>query len=87
MIIGHHHSQSKFRSNKDSSNKRFDGTADLLGFGSLVTAASAIEVGSRKEGKTKRLSASKEALLMLCGAQAEKSGVMRISWIRTVAAR
>ena len=87
MVIGRHRGRSKFRSNKDSSNKRFDGTADLLGFGSPVTAASAVEVGSRKEGKTKRPSASKEALLMLCGAQAEKSGVMRISWIRTVAAR
>ena len=87
MIIGHHHSRGKFRSNKDSSNKWFDGTADLLGFGSPVTAVSAVEVGSRKEGKTKRLSASKEALLMLCEAQAEKSGVMRISRIRTVAAR
>ena len=86
MIIGHHHSQSKFRSNKDSSNKRFDGMTDLLGFGSLVTAASAVEVGSRKEGKTKRLSALKEALLMLCEAQAKKSGVMHISRIRAVAA-
>ena len=86
MIIGRHHSRSKFRSNKDSSNKWFDGIADLLGFGSLVTTASAVEVGSRKEGKTKRLSTSKDALLMLCEAQAEKSGVMRISRIRTVAA-
>ena len=71
MIIGRHHSRSKFRSNKDSSNKWFDGTTDLLGFGSLVTAALAVEVGSRKEGKTKRLSVSKEALLMLCEAQAK----------------
>ena len=86
MIVGRHHSQSKSRSNKDSSNKRFDGTTDFLGFGSLVTATSAVEVGSRKEGKTKRLSALKEALLMLCEAQAEKSGVMCISRIRTVAA-
>jgi len=87
MIIGHHHSRGKFRSNKDSWNKWFEGTADLLGFGSTVTAASAVEVGSRKEGKTKRLSALKEALLMLCEAQAKKSEVMRISRIRTVAAR
>ena len=87
MIVGRHHSRSKSRSNKDSSNKRFDETTDLLGFGSLVTTASAVEVGSRKEGKTKRLSASKEALLMLCEAQAKKSEVMRISRIRTVAAR
>ena len=87
MIIGHHHSRGKFRSNKDSSNKWFDGTVDLLGFGFPITAALAVEVGSRKEGKTKRLSASKEALLMLCEAQAKKSGVMRISRIRTVTAR
>ena len=87
MIIGRQHSRSKFRSNKDSSNKWFDGTVDLLGFGSPVTAVSAVEVGSRQEGKTKRLSALKEALLMLCEAQAEKSGVMRISRIRTVVAR
>ena len=87
MIIGRHHNWSKSRSNKDSSNKRFDGTTDLLGFGSPVMAVSAVEVGSRKEGKTKRLSALKEALLMLCEAQAEKSGVMRISRIRTVVAR
>ena len=87
MIVGCHHSRSKSRSNKDSSNKWFDGTADLLGFGSPVTAASAVEVGSRKEGKTKRLSALKEALLTLCEAQAKKLGVIRISRIRTVAAR
>ena len=68
MIIGRHHSQSKFRSNKDTSNKRFDGTTDLIGFGSSITAAAAVEVGSRKEGKTKRMSALKEALLMLCEA-------------------
>ena len=85
--MGRHHSRSKFKSNKDSLNKRFDGTADLLGFGSPVMAASAVGVGSRKKGKTKRLSASKEALLMLCEAQAKKSGVMHISRIRTVAAR
>ena len=87
MIIGRHHSRSKFRSNKDSSNKQFDGTTDLLGFGSSVMVASAIGIGSRKEGKIKRLSKSKEALLMLCEAQAKKSGVMRISRIRTVAAQ
>ena len=87
MIIGRHHNRSKSRSNKDSSNKRFDETANLLGFGSPVTVASTIEVGSRKEGKMKRPSASKEALLMLCEAQAKKSGVMRISRIRTVTAR
>ena len=58
----------------------------MLGFGSPVTATSAVEVGSRKEGKTKRLSALKEALLMLCEAQAKKSGVMHISRIRAVAA-
>ena len=63
--MGRHHSRSKFRSNKDSSNKWFDETADLLGFGSPVTTASAVEVGSREEGKAERLSASKEILLML----------------------
>ena len=60
---------------------------DLLGFEALVMTVLAVGVGSRKEEKAKRLSASKEALLMLCEAQAEKSGVMRISRIRTVAAR
>ena len=60
---------------------------DLLGFGSLVTAASTVGVGAKKEGKAERLSASKEILLILYEAQAEKSGVMRISRIRTVTAR
>jgi hypothetical protein len=59
---------------------------DLLGIGSLVMTASTIGVGSRKEGKAERPGASKE-ILMLHEAQAEKSGVMRISRIRTVTAR
>ena len=59
---------------------------DLLGFGSLVTTASTIGVGSRKEGKAERPSASKEILLMLYEAQAKKSGVMPISRIGTVTA-
>ena len=50
-------------------------------------AASTVGVGARKEGKAERLSASKEILLILYEAQAEKSGVMRISRIKTVAAR
>ena len=60
---------------------------DLLGFASLVTTASTVGVGSRKEGKAERSGASKEILLMLYEAQAKKSGVMRISRIRTVTAR
>ena len=60
--------------------------ADLLGFEALVMAASAVGVGSRKEEKAKRPSASKEILLMLCEVQAKKSGVMCISRIRTVTA-
>ena len=60
---------------------------DLLGFGSLVTTASTVRVGSRKEGKAERSSVLKEILLMLYEAQAKKSGVMRISRIRTIAAR
>ena len=60
---------------------------DLLGFGSLVTTASTVGVASRKEGKAERPGVSKEILLMLYEAQAEKSGVMRISRIRTVTAR
>ena len=38
---------------------------DLLGFASLVTTASTVGVGSRKEGKAERPGASKEILLML----------------------
>ena len=60
---------------------------DLLGFGSLVTTASTVGGGSRKEGKAERPSASKEILLMLYEAQAERSRVMRISRIRTVMAQ
>ena len=37
--------------------------ADLLGFEALVMTASAVGVGSRKEGKPKRPRASKEILL------------------------
>ena len=60
---------------------------DLLGFGSLVTSVSTVGVGSRKEGKAERPGASKEILLMLYEAQAERSRVMRISRIRTVMAQ
>ena len=60
---------------------------DLLGFGSPVTAASTIGVGSREKGKAERPGALKEILLMLYEAQAEKSGVMHISRIRTVMAQ
>jgi len=60
---------------------------DLLGFGSLVTTASTVGVASRKEGKAERPGASKEILLMLYEAQAERSRVMRISRIRTVMAQ
>ena len=60
---------------------------DLLGFGSLVTAASTVGVDSRKKGKAERPGASKEILLMLYVAQAKKLGVMRISWIRTITTR
>jgi len=60
---------------------------DLLGFGSQVTTASTFGVSSKKEGKAERPGASKEILLMLYEAQAKKSGVMRISRIRTVTAR
>ena len=59
----------------------------LLGFGSLVTTASTVGVGSRKEGKAERPGASKDILLMLYEAQAERSRVMRISRIRTVMAQ
>ena len=38
---------------------------DLLGFGSLVTTASTVVVGFRKDGKAERPGASKEILLML----------------------
>ena len=41
----------------------FDETTDLLGFEVLVMTASAIGVGSRKEEKAKRRSASQEILL------------------------
>ena len=41
----------------------FDETTDLLGFEVLVMTASAIGVGSRKEEKAKRPSASKGILL------------------------
>ena len=51
---------------------------DLLGFGSPVTAASTVGVGSREKGKAERPGASKEILLMLYETQAKKSGVMRI---------
>ena len=58
----------------------------LLGFGSLVTTASTVGVGSRKEGKADGPGVSKEILLMLYEAQAKKSGVMCISRIKTVTA-
>lgn len=54
MVIGHHRGRSKFKINRRSPDGSFGRTADLLGFGPLVTAASAVEeLTLGKKGKQK----------------------------------
>ena len=52
--MGRHRGQSEFKINRGRANGSFGGAADLLGFGPLVTAASAVkELAPGKKGKQK----------------------------------